>query len=87
MFALSSSLRDVYGVHMVGNCLVLKTNEQSILKSIDEPSKIDIILSIASTFNDNIKKVEVQYDEANKSSKDVATELKNIFMDKLKIKE
>ncbi len=87
MFALSSSLRDVYGVHMVGNCLVLKTNEQSILKSIDEPSKIDIILSIASTFNDKIKKVEVQYDEANKSSKDVATELKNIFMDKLKIKE
>lgn len=87
MFALSSSLRDVYGVHMMGNCLVLKTNEQSVLKSIDEPSKIDIILSIASSLNENIKKVEVQYDEANKSSKDLATELKNIFMDKLKIKE
>ena len=87
MFALSSSLRDVYGVHMVGNCLVLKTNEQSILKSIDEPSKLDVILSIATTFNDNIKKVEITYDETNKSSKDVANELKNIFMEKLKIKE
>lgn len=87
MFALSSSLRDVYGVHMVGNCLVLKTNDQSILKTIDEQAKLDVILSIAETLNSNIKKVEVQYDEANKSSKDVVAELKNIFMDKLKIKE
>lgn len=87
MFALSSSLRDVYGVHMAGNCLVLKTNDQSVLKSIDEQSKLDVILSIATTFNNNIKKVEVQYDEANKSSKDVVAELKNIFMDKLKVKE
>ena len=87
MFALSSSLRDVYGVHLVGNCLVLKTNEQTVLKSIDEPSKLDVILSIATTFNNNIKKVEITYDETNKSSKDVANELKNIFMEKLKIKE
>ncbi len=87
MFALSASLRDVYGVHMVGNCLVLKTNDQSVLKTIDEPSRLDVILSIASEFNNNIKKVEIQYDEANKSSKDVVAELKNIFMDKLKIKE
>ncbi len=87
MFALSSSLRDIYGVHMVGNCLVLQTNDQSVLKTVDEPTKLDVILSIASTFNQDIKKVEVHYDEANKSSKDVVAELKNIFMDKLKIKE
>ena len=87
MFALSASLKDVYGVHMVGNCLVLKTNDQSILKTIDVPARLDVILNIASSINDNIKKVEVQYDEANKSSKDIVAELKNIFMDKLKIKE
>ena len=87
MFALSSSLRDVYGVHMVGNCLVLKTNDQTVLKTIDEPTRLDVILSIASEFNNDIKKVEIQYDEANKSSKDVVAELKNIFMDKLKVKE
>ncbi len=87
MFALSSSLKDVYGVHLAGNCLVLKTNDQSVLKSVDEPSRLDVILSIASTFNSNIKKVEIQYDETNKSSKDVVAELKSIFMDKLKIKE
>jgi hypothetical protein len=87
MFALSSSLKDIYGVHMIGNCLILKTNDQSVLKSVDEPSRLDVILSIASSFNGNIKKVEVKYDETNKSSKDVAMELKNIFMDKLKIKE
>lgn len=87
MFALSASLRDVYGVHMAGNCLVLKTNDQSVLKMIDEPGRLDVILNIASEFNNNIKKVEIQYDEANKSSKDVVAELKNIFMDKLKIKE
>lgn len=87
MFALSSSLKDIYGVHMVGNCLVLQTNDQSVLKSIDEPARLDVILSIVSTFNNNIKKVEIHYDEANKSSKDVVAELKNIFMDKLKIKE
>lgn len=87
MFALSSSLKDIYGVHMVGNCLVLKTNDQNVLKTIDDATKLDVILSIASTFNSNIKNIQVQYDEANKSSKDVATELKNIFMDKLKIKE
>lgn len=87
MFALSSALRDIYGVHMVGNCLVLQTNDQSVLKSVDEPARLDVILSIASTFDDKIKRVEVKYDEANKSSKDVVAELKNIFMDKLKIKE
>lgn len=87
MFALSSSLRDIYGVHMVGNCLVLQTNDQTVLKSVDEPARLDVILSIASTFDDKIKRVEVKYDEANKSSKDVVAELKNIFMDKLKVKE
>lgn len=87
MFALSASLKDVYGVHMIGNCLVLKTNDQSILKTIDEPNRLDVILNIASSFNSNIKKVEVQYDEANKSNKDIVAELKNIFMDKLKVKE
>ncbi|MBQ8522699.1 MAG: DNA polymerase III subunit gamma/tau [Clostridia bacterium] len=87
MFALSSSLKDIYGVHMVGNCLVLKTNDQSVLKTIDEPTKLDVILSIASSINEKIKRVEIHYDESNKSSKDIATELKNIFMNKLKIKE
>jgi len=87
MFALSASLKDVYGVHMVGNCLVLQTNDQTVLKTIDEPARLDVILNIASTFNSNIKKVEVHYDEANKSSKDIVAELKNIFMDKLKVKE
>lgn len=87
MFALSASLRDVYGVHMEGNVLVLQTNDQSVLKMVDEPSRIDVILGIASSLNPNIKNVEVRYDEKNKSSKDVVTELKNIFMDKLKVKE
>ena len=87
MFALSASLKDVYGVHMVGNTLVLQTNDQSILKTIDDPARLDVILNIASTFNSNIKRVEVHYDEANKSSKDIVAELKNIFMDKLKVKE
>jgi len=87
MFVLSASLKDVYGVHVVGNTLVLLTNDQSVLKTIDEPSRLDVILNIVSTFNSDIKKVEVKYDEANKSSKDVVAELKNIFMDKLKVKE
>lgn len=87
MFALSASLRDVYGVHLEGNVLVLQTNDQSVLKMVDEPSRIDVILSIASALNSNIKNVEIRYDEKNKSSKDVVAELKNIFMDKLKVKE
>ena len=87
MFALSSLLKDIYGVHMLGNCLVLLTNDQTILKSVDEPERLNVILSIASTFNDTIKKVEIKYDDANKSSRDIVAELKNVFMDKLKIKE
>lgn len=87
MFALSASLKDVYGVKIVGNSLILTTNDQSVLKIIDEASRIEVILNIASSFNSNIKNVEVQYDEANKSSKDIVAELKNMFMDKLKIKE
>lgn len=87
MFALSASLRDVYGVHLEGNTLVLQTNDQSVLKMVDEPSRIDVLLNIASSLNNNIRNVEVRYDEKNKSSKDVVTELKNIFMDKLKVKE
>ena len=87
MFALSASLRDVYGVHLEGNVLVLQTNDQSVLKTVDEPSRIEVILSIASSINDDIKNVEIRYDEKNKSSKDVVAELKNIFMDKLKVKE
>ena len=87
MFALSASLKDVYGVHLVGNCLVLKTNEQSVLKTIDDPTRLDVILNIASSFNGDIKNVRIEYDEANKSNKDVVAELKNIFMDKLKVKE
>ena len=87
MFALSASLKDVYGVKIVGNSLILTTNDQSVLKIIDEDSRIEVILNIASSFNSNIKNIEVQYDEANKSSKDIVAELKNMFMDKLKIKE
>lgn len=87
MFALSAGLKDVYGVHLVGNCLVLKTNEQSVLKTIDDPTRLDVILNIASSFNGDIKNVRIEYDEANKSNKDVVAELKNIFMDKLKVKE
>ena len=87
MFALSSLLKDIYGVHMVGNCLVLLTNDQTILKSVDEPERLNVILSIASTFNDKIKKVEIKYDDANKSSRDIVAELKSVFMDKLKLKE
>lgn len=87
MFALSASLKDVYGVKMVGNTLILKTNDQSVLKMIDEPSRLDVILNIASSFNSDIKKVEIQYDENNKSSRDIVADLKNIFMDKLKVKE
>ncbi len=87
MFALSSLLKDIYGVHMVGNCLVLLTNDQTILKSVDEQERLNVILSIASALNDNIKKIEVRYDDANKSSRDIVAELKNVFMDKLKIKE
>lgn len=87
MFALSSLLKDIYGVHMMGNCLVLLTNDQTILKSVDEPERLNVILSIASTFDDKIKKVEIKYDNANKSSRDIVAELKNVFMDKLKIKE
>lgn len=87
MFALSASLKDVYGVHLIGNCLVLKTNEQSVLKTIDDPTRLDVILNIASSFNGDIKNVRIEYDEANKSNKDVVAELKNIFMDKLKVKE
>lgn len=87
MFALSSCLKDVYGVQIVGNCLILQTNDQSVLKMIDEPSRLDVILNIASTFNSDIKKVEIHYDANNKSSKDIVAELKNVFMDKLKVKE
>ena len=43
MFALSASLKDVYGVHMVGNTLVLQTNDQTILKTIDDPARLDVI--------------------------------------------
>ena len=34
-----------------------------------------------------IKKVEIKYDDSNKSSRDIVAELKSVFMDKLKIKE
>ena len=87
MFALSSLLKDIYGVHLMGNCLVLLTNDQTILKSVDEPERLNVILSIAATFSDKIKKVEIKYDDSNKSSRDIVAELKNVFMDKLKIKE
>ena len=87
MFALSASLRDVYGVKMVGNTLILKTNDQNIFKTIDDPSRLDVILNISSSLNSDIKKVEIQYDENNKSSRDIVADLKNIFMDKLKVKE
>jgi hypothetical protein len=58
-----------------------------ILKSVDEPSRLDVILNIASSFDGNIKNVVIEYDESNKSNKDIVAELKNIFMDKLKVKE
>lgn len=87
MFALSACLRDVYGVQMIGNCLVLKTNDKSVQKMIDEQGRIDVILSIASSINPDIKRVEMQYDESNKVGKDLVADLKNVFMDKLRIKE
>lgn len=87
MFALSASLKNIYGVTSTGKTLILKTNDKSVYELIDTADKKSVILSILKEVSNDFDFVQIEYDENNKSKQDIIKNLKDTFMDKIKIKE
>ncbi len=87
MFALSASLKNIYGVTSTGKTLILKTNDKSVYELIDTADKKSVILSILKEVSNDFDFVQIEYDESNKSKQDIIKNLKDTFMDKIKIKE
>lgn len=87
MFALSASLKNIYGVTSTGKTLILKTNDKSVYELIDTADKKSVILSILKEVSNDFDFVQIDYDENNKSKQDIIKNLKDTFMDKIKIKE
>lgn len=86
MFALSASLKNVYNVKTNGRTLVLHTNDNSVFQNINTVEKKEIILNIIKNKTKNIDFIEILYDENSRSQQDIIKELKNNFLDKIKIK-
>lgn len=86
MFALSASLKNVYNVQIDGRTLILHTNDNSIFQNINTFEKKEIILNIIKNKTKNVDSVEIIYDENSRSQQDIIKELKNNFLDKIKIK-
>lgn len=87
MFALSASLKNIYGVTKTGRTLILKTNDKSVCDLIDTDDKKSVILSVLKEISNDFDFVQIEYDENNKSKQDIIKNLKDTFLDKIKIKE
>lgn len=87
MFALSASLKNIYGVSRSHSTLILKTNDKSVYETIDRDDKKSVILSVLQEVSSEYEFVQIEYDETNKSQQDIINNLKNTFMDKIRIKE
>ena len=86
MFALSASLKNIYGVTKSGRSLVLRTNDKSVFELVDLDEKKSVILNVLKEICADIDLVQVEYDENNKSQQDIINNLKETFLDKIKIK-
>ena len=86
MFAFSASLKNIYGVQIDGTRLLLHTNDKGVLQAVDLPDKKEIILNILKELGSSVDSIEVKYDETSKSQQDIIKELKDTFLDKIKIK-
>lgn len=87
MFAFYSNIKNVYGVKVEDDKLILHINDKTIFEMIDTEEKKGVILSILKELNFNFTEVEIIYDETNKSKNDIIKSLKDTFLDKLKVKE
>lgn len=87
MYAFSASLKNIYGVELNLNNLILHTNDKVVFDAVNVDEKKQILISILKELGVEINSIEVIYDENNKSKQDVVNNLKNIFMDKIKIKQ
>ena len=87
LFAFSASLKNVYGVEISNNCLELHTNDLSVYNAINTDDKKSLLVSILKELNYSIGNIEIIYDENNKSKNDIIKNLKETFLDKIKIKE
>lgn len=86
MFAFSASLKNVYEVSIKRNTLILHTNDNSAFQSLNSLDKKEVILNILKDMNKNIDEIDVVYDENKRSQQDIIKELKETFLDKIKIK-
>ena len=86
MFAFSASLKNIYGVDIKGKSLILHTNDKTTFETVNDVEKKGIILNILKTMGKDIESVEVVYDDSTRSQQDIIKELKDTFLDKIKIK-
>lgn len=87
MFALSASLKNIYGVSKSGRVLILCTNDKSVYDLVDLDEKKSVILSVLKEICTDFDYIQVEYDENNKSQQDIINNLKETFLDKIRIKD
>ncbi len=87
MFALSASLKNIYGVSKSGRVLILCTNDKSVYDLVDLDEKKSVILSVLKEICTDFDCIQVEYDENNKSQQDIINNLKETFLDKIRIKD
>ena len=87
MFALSASLKNIYGVEGQGKALILRTNDKSVYQTVDSEEKKSVILSVLKEISQDFDIIQIVYDEDNKSQQDIIKHLKDTFMDKIRIKD
>lgn len=87
MFALSASLKNIYGVTQNGRSLILRTNDKSVYDLVDLDEKKSVILSVLKELCTDFDYIQIEYDENNKSQQDIIKNLKETFLDKIKIKD
>ena len=87
MFALSASLKNIYGVEGQGKALILRTNDKSVYQTVDSEEKKSVILSVLKEISQDFDIIQIVYDEDNKSQQDIIKHLKDTFLDKIRIKD
>ncbi len=87
LYALYTALKSVYNVSIENKVLKLNINDKTAYSLLDDQSRIDVLLNIVKSFDESIENVKIEFDTSTKSEKDTISCLKNLFGNKIKIKE
>lgn len=85
LFALSSACKSIVKVDYSNNILHLLTGDKQSILLLNDPERKEQLFSIAKKYFDKLKDIEIELDANEKSSDNIANDLKNLFNRGLKI--